>query len=269
VSGENVPVTSRKPVVVLVNPSVEKAVLQAKDAFSKRQGLLIVGNCLVDYRGRANSNLKTGERIAVFKEDGSVLIHRPVGYEPVNWQPPGCIYNVSAMGDSAVIKAVRRKPPESVRVSFDRVYLLSVLNLIDEGEFALHASEEDMQKAVLMMPSLVEDGLKLITYEKRVEPGFVDVYCEDKAGRFVVIEIKRKTAGKQAALQLAKYVEAVKGIVNKEVRGILTAPALGKGVQRLLATLGLEFKALDPRKCAEVLSKSETKRLQEFFEATV
>jgi RecB family endonuclease NucS len=164
-----------------------------------------------------------------------------------------------------VVRAVRRKPSESVKISFDRVYLLSVLNLVDKGQFSLHASEEDMQKAVLMMPSLVEDGLKPISYEKKVEPGFVDVYCEDKVGRFVVIEIKRKTAGKEAAMQLAKYVEAVRGIVNKEVRGILTAPSLGKGVQRLLATLGLEFKALDPRKCAEVLSRPETKRLLEFF----
>jgi RecB family endonuclease NucS len=61
-------------------------------------------------------------------------------------------------------------------------------------------------------------------------------------------------------------VEAVKSVVNREVRGVLTAPSLGRGVQRLLATLGLDFKALDPRKCAEVLSKPETKRLQEFFE---
>jgi len=121
---------------------------------------------------------------------------------------------------------------------------------------------------VLLMPSLIEDGLKPISYEKKVEPGFVDVYGEDKAGRFVVIEIKRVTASKQAALQLAKYVEAVRGIVNKEVRGILAAPSLGKGVQRLLATIGLEFKAVDPKKCAEALSKPETKRLAEFFEET-
>jgi len=268
-SGEKLPSTSREPVTALTNPNMEKAVSLAIDALSKRQGLLIVGNCWVDYRGRASSKLKAGERIAVFKEDGSVLVHRPAGYEPVNWQPPGCIFHVNAAGDNLVIRAVRRKPAESVKISFDRVYLLSVLNLVDEGEFALHASEEDMQKAVLMMPSIVEDGLKPISYEKKVEPGFVDVYCEDKAGRFVVIEIKRKTAGKQAALQLAKYVEAVKGIVNKEVRGILAAPALGKDVQRLLVTLGLEFKALYPRKCAEVLSKPETKRLQEFFEPTV
>jgi RecB family endonuclease NucS len=122
-----------------------------------------------------------------------------------------------------------------------------------------------MQRAILLMPSLVEEGLKPISYEKKIEPGFVDVYGEDKTGRFVVIEIKRKTAGKEAALQLAKYVDSVKGIVNKEVRGVLVAPSLGKGVQRLLTTLKLEFRALDPRKCAEVLTRPESKRLQDFF----
>lgn len=264
-SGENLPSNRREPVKVLLNPSVDEAVSLIRDAFSKRQGVLIVGNCWVDYRGRASSRLQSGERITVFKEDGSVLIHRPVGYEPVNWQPPGCIFQVNAAGDDLQIRAVRRKPAESVKVSFSHVYLLSALDLVDHGEFALHASEEDMQKAVLMMPSLIEDGLKPISYEKKVEPGFVDVYGEDKTGRFVVIEIKRKAAGKQAALQLAKYVEAIRAIVNKKVRGVLAAPSLGKGVHRLLDSLGLEFKALDPRKCAEVLSKPENKRLQEFF----
>ena len=225
-----------------------------------------MGNCSVDYRGRATSKLESGERIVVFKADGSVLVHRPVGYEPVNWQPPGCVFHVDADEDNMQISAVRRQPAESVRISFNRVYLIAALNLADAGSFSLHASEEDMQKAVLLMPSLVEDGLKPISYEKKVEPGFVDVYCEDKAGKFVVIEIKRKTAGRQAALQLAKYVDAVKGIVNKEVRGILAAPSLSKGVQRLLTTLRLEYKVLDPKKCAEILNKPETRPLQQFFD---
>jgi len=30
-------------------------------------------------------------------------------------------------------------------------------------------------------------------------------------------------------------------------------------------TLGLEFKALDPKKCAEVLKKAETTKLETFF----
>jgi len=259
-------VLSREPLIAVQNPSVEKAVSLIREAFTKRKALLIIGNCWVDYRGRASSKLEPGERIVIFKEDGSVLVHRPVGYEPVNWQPPGCVFQATLPGGVLQIRAVRRKPPESVRLSFDRVYLLSVLSLVDRGEFALHASEEDMQRAILMEPSLVEDGFKPISYEKKVEPGFVDVYGVDNAGRFVVVEIKRKTAGKEAALQLAKYVEAIRGLVNREVRGVLAAPSLAKGVQRVLETLGLDFKAVDPRKCAEVLSKHETKRLAEFFQ---
>jgi len=258
--------SSREPLFAVQNPSVEKAVSLVKDALSKRKALLIVGSCWVDYRGRASSKLELGERMVIFKEDGSVLVHRPVGYEPVNWQSPGCVFQANVSGNMLQIRAVRRKPSESVRIYFDSIYLLSVMSLVDKGEFALHASEEDMQRAILMEPSLVEDGFKPITYEKRVEPGFVDIYGVDKAGKFVVVEIKRKTARKEAALQLAKYVDAVRTLVNREVRGVVAAPDTAKGVQRLLENLGLDFRAVDPRKCAEVLSKPETKRLVEFFE---
>jgi RecB family endonuclease NucS len=54
--------------------------------------------------------------------------------------------------------------------------------------------------------------------------------------------------------------------VNREVRGVLVAPHLGKGVQRLLETLKLEYKALSPKRCAEILTRSKTKKLVEFFE---
>jgi hypothetical protein len=84
----------------------------------------------------------------------------------------------------------------------------------------------------------------------------------------VVIEIKRKTAGKQAALQLARYIEAVRTRTDREVRGVLAAPNVAKDVQRTLVTLGLEFRPLDPKRCAETLRKAETKKLSEFFKET-
>ncbi len=167
--------------------------------------------------------------------------------------------------DVLEVRAVRRKPSESVRVFFDHVYLLSALSLVDRGKFSLYASEEDMQRAILLEPEILESGFKPIAYEKKVEPGFVDIYGIDTDGRFVVIEIKRKTAGKEAALQLAKYVDSVKATVSREVRGVLVAPRLAKGVQRLLVTLKLDFRGLDPRRCAEVLSRPETRKLEEFF----
>jgi len=254
-----------KPVKVLVSPKVAEAEKAAKGAVSQRKTLLVVGNCWVHYIGRAKSKLEPGERILIIKEDGSLLVHRSVGYEPVNWQPPGCIFHVQSRDNLLEIRAVRRKPAESVKVFFDRIHMVSVLSLVDSGEFSLYASEEDMHKAILLEPSLLEKGFRPISYEKKVEPGFVDIYGVDKHGKLVVAEIKRKTAGKEAAFQLAKYMDAIKERANREVRGILVAPNIAKDVQRLLATLELEFKALDPRKCAEILKRFETRKLETFF----
>jgi RecB family endonuclease NucS len=236
-----------------------------KEALAGRKALIVVGNCWVDYRGRANSKLEAGERIVLVKDDGSVLVHRSGGYEPVNWQPPGCVFSTKVADGVLEIRAVRRQPREAVHVHFDRVYLVAALSLADSGEFSLYASEEDMHKAVLIQPSLIEEGFKPISYEKHIEPGFVDVYGEDAMGRFVVVEIKRKTAGKEAALQLAKYVEAIRSMVNREVRGVLAAPNMAKGVQRMLASLGLDYKALDPKKCAQILQRTKIRKLQEYF----
>jgi RecB family endonuclease NucS len=151
-------------------------------------------------------------------------------------------------------------------VIFDEVFMVSALSLADSGEFSLHASEKEMHRAILLKPSLLEEGFKPISYEKKVEPGFVDVYGVDKNGKLVVVEVKRKTAGKEAVLQLAKYIDAIKGKADRELRGVLVAPSLGKDVQRLLVTLGLEFKALDPKKCAKVLKKDQNAKLETFFE---
>ena len=267
ISGE-LEVLSRNPLIAMQNPAIDKAAQLVREALTERKALIIVGNCWVDYSGRASSKLEPGERIVIFKEDGSVLVHRPTGYEPVNWQPPGCLFSVRAVSNTLQIRAIRRKPSESVKIFFDNVYEVCALNLVDNGAFSLYASEEDMQRAILSRPSLLEDGFEPITYEKKVESGFVDVYGVDKTGKFVVVEIKRKPAGRAAVLQLAKYVKAIRSMVNREVRGVLVAPDVAKGVQRLIVTLGLEFKALDPRKCALVLTKPETKRLVDFFEDT-
>jgi RecB family endonuclease NucS len=249
----------------LENPTLADAEPLIKDALAQHKALLLVGNCWVEYSGRASSKLEAGERIVMIKNDGSMLVHRSTGYEPVNWQPPGCVFQTRVVEGVLELRAVRRQPREAVHVHFDRVYLAAALSLTDAGEFSLYASEEDMQRAVLAMPELVEEGFKPISYEKKVEPGFVDVYGEDAKGRFVVVEIKRKTAGKESVLQLAKYVEAIKGMVNREVRGILAAPSMAKGVQRMLASLSLDYKALDPKKCAEILQRTKTKKLAEYF----
>ena len=257
---------NRSPVNVMVEPELQEALRVVQDGLAKRKTLLLIGVCRVDYKGRAESKLGLGERVLMIKEDGAVLVHRPTGYEPVNWQPQGCLFQTRLMDDRLVIRAVRSRPREVLTLIFNRVNLVVQLDLVDRSEFVLYASERDMQQAVLLNPELLEPGFRPITYEKRVEPGFVDVYGVDKDGRFVVVEIKRKTASRGAVLQLAKYVESIRTMVNREVRGVLAAPSMARGVQRLLVTLGMDFRPLDPKKCAEILRKAETKKLVEFFE---
>ncbi len=226
----------------------------------------MAGKCSVHYVGRASSTLELGERMLIIKSDGSLLVHRPVGYEPVNWQPAGSIFHVQVKDDGNLeIHAVRQKPRENVKITFTDVLMVSALSLDDSGEFLLFASEDDMHRAIILKPELFEEGFKPISWEKKVEPGFVDIYGEDKNGKLVIVEVKRKTASKEAALQLAKYIEPIKAKVNREVRAVLVAPSLGKDVQRLLSTLGLEYKALDPKVCAEVLRRTENSKLETFF----
>lgn len=254
----------------LTSPLLEKAYEKLKNGIERRRTIILIGRCHVDYRGRANSKLELGERIALIKEDGALLVHRPRGYEPVNWMPGGNIkFHVRIEAENGektlVIKAIRSKPAESVTIHFENIELLVISELLDVGKFSLYASEHDMQKAILIEPSILEEGFRPISFEKKVEPGFVDVYGIDSKGRLVVVEIKRRTAGKEAVLQLAKYIESVKQMVNRQVRGILVAPKLAKGTQRLLETLGLDYKALDPKKCAEILAKPKIKGLEEFL----
>lgn len=257
---------SRAPILVEKEPNIDEAVNRLNEAFNDRRSVIIIGSCRVDYQGRASSKLEAGERIVIIKEDGAILVHRSTGYEPVNWQPSGCILQAFKDGENLVVRAVKRSPRETVTIFFDKVYLISTLKLVDEGEFSLYASEEDMQRAILAEPSLIEDGFRPIDYERRVKPGFIDVCGVDKSGRMVVIEIKRRTAGKEAVLQLAKYVEALREDLNRDVRGILAAPDISKDASRLLKSLGLDFKRVDPRRCSEILRREERKKITDFLQ---
>jgi Predicted nuclease of the RecB family len=250
---------------VLKEPTLAEAVVAIEKAFAGRKTLIIAGDCHVHYAGRANSTLENGERLLIIKSDGSLLVHRPTGYEPVNWQPSGSVFHVEVKDDLLEVHGVRQKPRESVKVTFSSILMVSALNLSDSGEFILHASEDDMHRAILLKPELFEVGFKPISWEKHVEPGFVDIYGEDKDGKMVIIEVKRRTATKENALQLAKYIEPIKAKVNKQVRAVLVAPGLAKDVGALLASMGLEFKMLDPKDCAAVLKKKNTHKLESFF----
>ena len=250
---------------IFERPSLKSSVTIVKEAIAKHKCVILLGRCKVEYQGRARSTLESGERIVIIKEDGATLIHRSTGYEPVNWQPSGCYFRTSLISGALVLNVARRGPRESLKVFFDQIYAIIVTKMVDVGRFDLHVSEKEMQEAILSEPELLEEGFRPIAYEKRIEPGFLDIYGLDRSNVFVVVEIKRVRAGKSAVLQLAKYVKEVKSTVDRDVRGVLVAPQLSKDVQRLLATLNLEFKRVDLEKCARIIKMTKEKKLKDFI----
>jgi hypothetical protein len=251
---------------ILQNPRLEDAVKVIKSGISKHRTVVIAGKCTVDYDGRASSKLEEGERILIFKPDGSALVHRPKNYSPVNWQPSGSIFHTKLGKKGLVVRVFRRKERESMVITFLRLQMVSVLDLVDNGEFTLFATEKEMQEAILYKPDLLETGFRPMTKELAVDPGFIDIIGYDADGTLTVVEIKRVKANKKAVEQLQKYMDVIDLDQNRTVRAILVAPEITDNAEELLEELGYEFKALSPQECSEILKKKKGTPLTAFFE---
>jgi RecB family endonuclease NucS len=215
----------------------------------------MVANCTISYSGRTGSDIGEGERLIILKGDGCVLVHRGRDYQPVNWQPSGCVFQTRLESGRLIIKAVRPSPLETLTIEMDRVEFLGAFRLKDEAEFILHSSEEEMQKAILAEPGLIEQGLRVIDFEKKVAPGFVDVYGIDSEGNTVVIEIKKDPAGAAAVKQLVEYLKYLSPADGKKLRPIIVAPSLAKGVLPIVERMKIEFRPLTLQKSIETLQK--------------
>jgi RecB family endonuclease NucS len=251
--------------IVLDTPSLEEGYNVIKFGISHKKNVIIAGECTVKYNGRASSSLSSGERLALFKSDSSTLIHRPKEYSPVNWQPPGSLFQTRLGKDGLVIRVFRRKDHEIMVITFTDLKMVSVLDLRDAGEFTLYATESDMQEAILFQPSLLEEGFRPITSERPVDPGFIDILGVDKNNILTVIELKRIKATKKAVIQLKKYMDVINVDSSQKVRAILVAPAIADGALQILVSLGYEFKALTPQQCTDVLKQRSGKLITDFF----
>lgn len=261
---KGMPKTTTSDCSLLRRPELAEAAVLLKDSLRRKDFVIIVGSCQCRYSGRASSSLGSGERVVIIKGDGSVQVHRPTGYEPVNWQPPSCTLSVS-LDDALRIRAYRPKPRETLDLFFDALMFVASFRPVDKAEFSLYVSEEQMRDALVSDPGLLEGGLRLIDFERKIEPGFIDFYGRDANGRVVVVELKRTSVGKDAILQLKRYVDAVNKTTGLRVRGVVAAPSLRSGAQGTLAALGLEFRRLTPSKCAQVLQRRKTRKISEFF----
>lgn len=233
---------------VYTNLSVDEYLAKINNALSRGELLIIIGNCTVDYTGRGESKLTDGDRVVIVKNDGAVIIHRPFGYKPVNWQPGSSLIEARRHGDYVVLTAIRDKPREILNVSFRMIYLLIVSKLVDQGEFVMYMSESEIRDILYKNPDLIERGLRVVSKEKDLGMGVVDLIAIDSHENPVLIEIKRTTATKDAVLQLYSYVKRYEELTGRVPRGILVAPSVSAQALDSLSRLKLEFREIDLKK---------------------
>jgi RecB family endonuclease NucS len=208
----------------------------------------VFGRCSVEYEGRAASSLGPGDRLLVLKPDGTALVHTDEQRTPVNWQPPGCEHRAAVRDGRLVVHSERTSPEESLDVRFESVAQVVAYDVTDEEALRLDGSEEDLRRRILDHPDLVEPGFEPQATERETAAGPVDVFGTDADGTPVVVELKRRRVGPDAAGQLTRYVEALEREVGDgaTVRGVLVAPSITDRAADLLATEGLEHVALSP-----------------------
>ncbi|PSP56368.1 endonuclease NucS [Halobacteriales archaeon QS_1_67_19] len=217
-------------------------------ALDRGDMLTVFGRCTVDYEGRAASHLGPGDRLVVLKPDGTALVHTDEGQKPVNWQPPGCTHEVGLDGGELRIRSRRTAPDEELVIAFERIGHVSAFDVSDARNLTLQGTEEDLRQRILDDPDLVEPGFRPLAIERETPAGAVDIYGKDEAGATVVVELKRKRVGPDAAGQLSRYVEALERDLHAdaEIRGMLVAPSVTERARNLLAEKGLEFVSLGP-----------------------
>ncbi|MFB6220146.1 MAG: endonuclease NucS [Halolamina sp.] len=235
-------------VTTLHRPAHRDALTALSAAFDRGEMVTVFGRCTVEYDGRASSSLGPGDRLLVLKPDGTALVHTDEQRTPVNWQPPGSEHRAAIRDGRLRVRSERENPDERLDVRFETVQQVSALPVTGGRAVDVHGSEEDLRQRILDNPDLVEPGFEPEATERETAAGPVDVFGHDREGRPVVVELKRRRVGPDAAGQLARYVDALEREVpdGVTVRGILVAPSLTDRGLEFLSERGLSFVSLAP-----------------------
>src|SRR2546427_12437774 len=123
----------------MISPSLDEARKELAIGLEARKLVVMVASCSVEYTGRTGSHLGEGEGLVIVKGDGCILVHRGRDYQPVNWQPSGCIIQAHANDGTLILKAVRPNPLGRLALVGGEVQFLGTFLLQDDGGVILHA----------------------------------------------------------------------------------------------------------------------------------
>ena len=232
---------------------------ELEEALRSGKTVILTCNCTVSYSGRAESFLASGDRIIIIKSDKTLLVHQPMGSNPINYLKDAT-HKIIRQGEKTVIKSGNLVLKEYLTVEISKVHSLQSFELEDAESIQLTGSEKDMSDMIYKNPSVISSDFKPLSREERTKYGFIDVFGHDKDNNLVIIECKRYAADFNAVDQLLRYVKKIKQMRGiKNVKGIIAAPRISGNALQMLKDHGCDFKTVNPPKYHEKYNKTQQK----------
>ena len=202
---------------------------------------LVVARCTVNYVGRLEASLPEAVRLVMVKADGCVAIHADGGaYKPLNWMnAPNEIREFPDRWE------ITNPKGEKLTIELHEVLSDTVHDLGDDPGLSKDGVEAHLQELLAADPSVIEDGLVLISREYPTAVGPVDLLCRASDGTTVAIEVKRR-GEIDGVEQLTRYLEYLRADSSLGVlRGVFVAQSIKPQARTLAETRGLAWKEVD------------------------
>ena len=202
---------------------------------------LVVARCTVNYVGRLEASLPEAVRLIMVKADGCVAIHADGGaYKPLNWM--NAPNEVKEYPDRWEITNPKG---EKLTITLHEVFSDSSHDLGDDPGLSKDGVEAHLQELLAADPTVIEDGLVLISREYPTAIGPVDLLCRASDGTTVAIEVKRR-GEIDGVEQLGRYLEYLRADSSLGIlRGVFVAQSIKPQARTLAETRGLAWKEVD------------------------
>ncbi len=210
---------------------------------------ILVCCCSIGYSGRLTTRLATGDRVILFKDDGSICIHARAGAKPINYMPGPTVVRE----ENGVIRVTRPSSGEQLTIVVEQVHDDRSFVLEDEARLEREGRELQLHERLVQTPDVIEEGLVIVERERRTDVGPVDLWCRDRERRLVLVEVKRVKAVAAAVEQVVRYREqALRDPLCGEVRAIVAAPEFAPQARALAEARAVELVVVDMQALLEL-----------------
>ena len=234
--------------------------IKLEEALAKNESIVFFCSCEIKYSGRAEAFLARGDRIIVIKSDNTLLVHQPEKGNPINYMKPESKIDIERVENHLMLYGRNLESKDFLDIEIFRVYDFIGRKLEDGIKQELAGNEKDMSDMIKANPEIISSDFKPLSREEHTKFGFIDVFGHDGSGNIVIVECKRYTGSLQCVTQLRRYVEKImelKGLKEKQVKGILASPSISPNAKEMLEKWGFEWKQVNPPKRLERYNKSQ------------